>query len=46
MAVFPKWFLIGVLPQLTVWMAHTVVLGMIVGGLVAAARRTKAAVTA
>jgi hypothetical protein len=46
MAVFPKWFLIGVVPQLTVWMAHTVVLGMIVGGLVAAARRTKAAVTA
>src|SRR5262245_19953753 len=39
MGVLARWFVIGVVPQLTVWMAHTVVLGMIVGGLVAAARR-------
>jgi hypothetical protein len=46
MAVLPKWLLIGVLPQLTVWMAHTVVMGMIVGGLLAAARGRRAAVAA
>jgi hypothetical protein len=46
MAVLPKWLLIGVVPQLTVWMAHTVVMGMIVGGLVAAARSRRAAVPA
>jgi hypothetical protein len=46
MAVLPKWLLIGVVPQLTVWMAHTVVMGMIVGGLVAAARGRRAAVPA
>jgi hypothetical protein len=46
MGVLPKWILIGVIPQLTAWMGFTVVFGMIVGGLVAAARRRKGAVAA
>ncbi len=46
MGVLPKWFLIGVVPQLTAWMGFTVVFGMIFGGLVAAIRRRKTAVTA
>jgi hypothetical protein len=46
MGVLPKWFLIGVVPQLTAWMAFTVVFGMIVGGVVAAIRRRKTAVAA
>jgi hypothetical protein len=45
MGVLSKWFLIGVVPQLTAWMSFTVVFGMIFGGLVAIARRRKATVT-
>jgi hypothetical protein len=41
-----KWFWIGLIPQLTVWVAFTVVFGMIVGGLVAAVRLRKRAVAA
>src|SRR5262245_12941192 len=36
MGVLAKWFTIGVIPQLTVWIAFTVVVGMITGGVVAA----------
>jgi hypothetical protein len=40
-----KWFLIGVVPQLTIWMAFTVALGALFGGvaLVVAERREAAA---
>jgi len=31
MAPFAKWFLIGLLPQLTIWIAFTVVIGMLFG---------------
>ena len=41
-----KWFWIGLLPQLTIWMGFTVVVGMFFGGLVAAARRPRPAVAA
>jgi hypothetical protein len=45
MGVFQKWVLLGVVPQLTVWMAFTVVLGALFGGiaLVVAERRRKSA---
>ena len=39
MAALPKWFWIGFLPQLTVWIAFTVVVGGLVGGLAALALR-------
>ena len=45
MGVLQKWFLIGVVPQLTAWMSFTVVFGMISGGVVALARRRKGTVT-
>jgi hypothetical protein len=31
MSAFAKWFLIGLLPQLTIWIAFTVVVGMLFG---------------
>jgi hypothetical protein len=34
MGPLPKWFLIGLVPQLTLWVYLTVVGGMILGGLV------------
>lgn len=43
MGVLAKWFLIGVVPQLTGWMMYTVVVGMLCGGIVAALRRRRAA---
>jgi hypothetical protein len=45
MGALPKWFLIGVVPQLTGWMAFTVVVGMICGGVVAAIRARRRTVT-
>lgn len=33
MGVFAKWIAIGVVPQLTIWMAFTVVLGTLFGGI-------------
>jgi hypothetical protein len=33
MAAIPKWFWIGLLPQLTLWMAFTVIVGALFGGL-------------
>jgi hypothetical protein len=33
MAAIPKWFWIGLLPQLTLWMAFTVIVGSLFGGL-------------
>jgi hypothetical protein len=45
MGVLQKWFLIGVVPQLTGWMGFTVVLGMICGGIVAAFRARRRTVT-
>jgi hypothetical protein len=41
MGVFAKWLLIGVLPQLTFWIAFTIVLGCLFGGLALAVRRTQ-----
>lgn len=42
MSAIPKWFWIGVVPQLTLWMAFTVIIGSFFGGLaaLAAGRRT------
>jgi hypothetical protein len=44
MGVWTKWLFIGVLPQLTLWMAFTVAVGAIFGGLalVVAERRQTA----
>ncbi|HXV65103.1 MAG TPA: hypothetical protein VEK15_30700 [Vicinamibacteria bacterium] len=45
MGAFSKWFLIGVVPQLTIWMGYTVVLGAIFGGIaLLVAERRRAAV--
>ncbi|NUM75670.1 hypothetical protein HUU40_15015 [candidate division KSB1 bacterium] len=33
MATFPKWVVIGLVPQLTFWMVYTVAIGLIFGGL-------------
>jgi hypothetical protein len=44
MGVLGKWFAIGVVPQLTIWMAFTVVLGALFGGIalaLVARRRTE-----
>ena len=48
MAPLPKWLWIGVLPQTTIWMAFTVIIGAFVGGLAALAtgRRESAAASA
>ncbi len=46
MGVLAKWFMIGVVPQLTGWMMYTVVVGMLCGGVVAALRRRKGTVPA
>jgi hypothetical protein len=48
MAPRPKWFWIGLLPQMTFWMAFTVIIGGFVGGLAALAtgRREPAATSA
>jgi hypothetical protein len=48
MGALSKWFLIGVVPQLTIWMGFTVVLGAFFGGLalIVAERRRPAARTA
>ena len=43
MAALPKWFWIGLLPQLTLWIAFTVVIGGFVGGLTALASGRRAA---
>ena len=43
MSVFAKWLLIGLLPQLTFWIAYTMVLGSLFGGVALALfRRTPA----
>jgi hypothetical protein len=36
MNVFSKWLLIGALPQLTVWLAFTVITGMLAGSIAGA----------
>lgn len=36
MGPFAKWFWIGLLPQMTFWIAYTVMVGMLVGGIVTA----------
>ena len=48
MAPLPKWLWIGVLPQMTFWMAFTLIVGGFVGGLAALAtgRRESAAASA
>jgi hypothetical protein len=43
MAALPKWFWIGLLPQLTLWIAFTVTVGGLVGGLTALAVGRRAA---
>jgi hypothetical protein len=46
MGVFSKWLLIGALPQLTVWLAFTVITGMLAGSIAGAvAMRGRAPVT-
>lgn len=42
MGVFAKWLMIGVVPQLTIWIAFTMVIGCLVGGLTLALYRPKA----
>jgi hypothetical protein len=42
MAVFSKWLAIGLFPQLTFWMAYTIVVGMLFGGLALLFRRKPA----
>jgi hypothetical protein len=42
MAAIPKWLWIGLLPQLTLWMAFTVVIGGLFGGLAALATGRRA----
>ena len=46
MAALPKWFWIGLVPQLTLWIAFTVIIGGFVGGLTALAIGRRAAPTA
>ena len=47
MGVFPKWLLIGLLPQMTVWIWYTIALGALFGGLyVALAGRVRRPATA
>jgi hypothetical protein len=43
MGVFARWLMIGVLPQFTVWIAFTIVLGCLFGGLALALWRGKPA---
>ncbi len=45
MALPVKFVLIGLMPQLTFWVAFTVVVGSLVGGIAAALSRSKAAAT-
>jgi hypothetical protein len=45
MGPVPKWFWIGVVPQLTLWIGFTVIVGSLCGGLAAAALRRKQAPT-
>ena len=40
MGVLGTWFWIGAVPQLTLWMAFTVIVGMIVGAATGALRRS------
>lgn len=46
MGAFQKWFLIGFIPQLTLWMGFTVAVGMLCGGLLVAARPSRSPATA
>lgn len=39
MGVIPKWLLIGLLPQMTIWIWYTIALGALVGGLAVAVTR-------
>jgi hypothetical protein len=41
MGLITKWLLIGVVPQLTVWIAYTIVIGCLFGGLTLALLRRK-----
>ena len=43
MSAIPKWFWIGLVPQLTLWMAFTVIVGSFFGGLAALATGRRAA---
>lgn len=43
MSALAKWFLIGLVPQLTIWMAYTVVIGGLFGVVAAAIARRRAA---
>jgi hypothetical protein len=43
MSAIPKWFWIGLVPQLTLWMAFTVIVGSLFGGLAALATGRRAA---
>jgi hypothetical protein len=43
MGVFAKWLTIGLVPQLTFWMAYTMVVGCVCGGIALALFRRKPA---
>lgn len=43
MSLATRWFMTGVVPQLTVWIAFTIVLGCLIGGLTLAIARPKPA---
>lgn len=43
MTVVAKWFLIGVVPQLTIWIWYTIAVGGIFGSVLAAVRRPRSA---
>jgi hypothetical protein len=43
MSLAMRWFMTGVVPQLTVWIAFTIVLGCLIGGLTLAIARPKPA---
>jgi hypothetical protein len=40
-----QWFAIGVVPQLTIWLAQTVLIGVLVGAVVVALARPKPAIS-
>jgi hypothetical protein len=43
MGVFAKWLIIGLVPQLTLWVAYTLVVGCLFGGIALALFRRKTA---
>jgi hypothetical protein len=46
MGVMAKFLLIGLVPQFTIWIAYTLILGMLFGGLALAVARARGPATA